>query len=457
MAKNKSKKYEIDMCNGPILKKMLLFSIPLICSGMLQLLFNAVDVVVVGKFAGDNSLAAVGATTSLINLLVNLFMGLSIGANVLVARYFGAKHDDELDETIHTSIGISVFGGILLTIVGIVFAPSFLKMMSTPDNILNLAVVYLRVYFAGMIPMLLYNYGAAILRAIGDTQRPLYYLFASGVINVSFNLLFVIVFHWGVFGVGLATTISQTVSAILVMRCLGKGVGNIKFQWKKVRINKDKLARIMKIGLPAGLQGSLFAISNVIIQSSINGFGEIAVAGSSAAANIEGFIYIAMNAFYQANISFTSQNYGAGKYDRINKILYNALGCVTVLGLVMGISCYFAGPHLLAIYTDSPAVIEAGMIRFTYIALPYVCCGIMEVIVGTMRGLGYVIAPMVVTLLGACVLRLIWIGTVFQIDRFHTIGMLYIIYPISWVITIAANIVILVRMRKKLNEKWNMK
>ena len=452
MTKEKTKKYEIDMCNGPVLKKMLFFSVPLICSGVLQLLFNAVDVVVVGRFAGDNSLAAVGATTSLINLLVNLFVGLSIGANVLVARFYGAKQQVELDETVHTSIMLSILGGIILTIIGVTFAPIFLKWMATPANILGLASTYLRVYFLGMIPMLVYNYGAAILRAVGDTQRPLYYLITAGVINVTLNLVFVIVFHWGVFGVGLATTISQIVSAILVVKCLIKGTGSIKLVPKELKIHKDKLVRIMKIGIPAGLQGVLFSISNVIIQSSINSFGEIVVAGNSAAANIEGFIYVAMNSIYQATISFTSQNYGAGKYDRINKILFNGLGIVTIIGLAMGIGCYLAGPQLLAIYTDSPAVIAEGMIRFSYIALPYVLCGIMEVFVGSMRGMGYVMAPMIVSLIGACVLRLIWIGTIFQVDRFHTIGMLYLIYPISWVVTTIAHIVTYIVIRKKMGK-----
>ena len=452
MTKEKTKKYEIDMCNGPVLKKMLFFSVPLICSGVLQLLFNAVDVVVVGRFAGDNSLAAVGATTSLINLLVNLFVGLSIGANVLVARFYGAKQQKELDETVHTSIMLSILGGIILTIIGVAFAPIFLKWMATPANILGLASTYLRVYFLGMIPMLVYNYGAAILRAVGDTQRPLYYLITAGVINVTLNLVFVIVFHWGVFGVGLATTISQIVSAILVVKCLIKGTGSIKLVPKELKIHKDKLVRIMKIGIPAGLQGVLFSISNVIIQSSINSFGEIVVAGNSAAANIEGFIYVAMNSIYQATISFTSQNYGAGRYDRINKILFNGLGIVTIIGLAMGIGCYLAGPQLLAIYTDSPAVIAEGMIRFSYIALPYVLCGIMEVFVGSMRGMGYVMAPMIVSLIGACVLRLIWIGTIFQVDRFHTIGMLYLIYPISWVVTTIAHIVTYIVIRKKMGK-----
>ncbi len=454
MTDNKlKKKYEIDMCNGPILKKLMIFTVPLIFSSILQLLFNAFDVIVVGKFAGDNSLAAVGATTSLINLLVNLFVGLSIGANVLVARYYGAKQQNDLDETVHTAIMISIVGGLFLTIVGFAFAPMFLRWMATPENILKLSVTYLRAYFLGMIPMLLYNYGAAILRAVGDTKRPLYYLTIAGFVNITLNLFFVIVLHMDVLGVGLATTLSQVVSAILVMKCLVKGEGAIKLDFKKLHAYKDKLLRIMQIGIPAGVQGMLFAVSNVIIQSSINSFGEIVVAGNSAAANIEGFIYASMNAVYQANISFTSQNYGAGKKERINKILFNALGFVTVIGLALGVACYFAGPQLLSIYTDSPAVIEAGMVRFSYIALPYVLCGIMEVFVGSMRGLGYVMAPMIVSLLGACGIRLLWIGTVFQMEQFHTIGMLYIIYPISWIITTIAHIVSYIMIKRKIDKK----
>lgn len=447
------KKYEMDMCNGPILKKMLLFAIPLICSSILQLLFNAADIIVVGRFAGDNSLAAVGATSSLINLLVNLFIGLSIGANVLVARYYGAKQQRELDETVHTAIAISIAGGILLTIIGVIFAPTFLGWMQTPGEVLNLAVIYLRTYFVGMIPMLVYNYGAAILRATGDTQRPLYYLIIAGILNVSLNLFFVIVLHWGVFGVGLATTISQTVSAILVIRCLMQGEGAIHLELKHLRVSRDKLLRILQIGLPAGFQGMLLSLSNVIIQSSINSFGEVVVAGNSAASNIEGFIYASMNAFYQANISFTSQNMGAGKYERINKILLSALGCVIVVGVVMGSACYLFGPTLLTIYTGNQAVKEAGMVRFSYIALPYALCGIMEVIVGSLRGMGYVVAPMIVSLIGACGLRLAWIATVFQMERFHRIEMLYITYPISWAITIIAHLITFIIVRRKIGKK----
>lgn len=454
MIKVKSKKkYEIDMCEGPILKKMLMFTIPLIFSGMLQLLFNAADIIVVGRFAGDESLAAVGSTSALVNLLVNLFVGLSVGANVLIARYYGAKQQKELDETVHTAISLSLVGGVLLTIVGVIFAPTFLGWMQTPDNIISLASIYLRVYFCGMIPMLVYNYGAAMLRAVGDTQRPMYFLVIAGVINVVLNLIFVIVFHWGVFGVGLATTISQIVSAILVVRCLMKGEGSIHLELRKLHIYEDKLLRILQIGIPTGVQGMLFSVSNVIIQSSVNSFGDIVVAGNSAAGNIEGFIYTAMNSVYQANLSFTSQNIGAGKNERINKILYTALACVTVIGITLSLGAYSIGPTLLSFYTTSEAVVAAGMTRFKYVMVPYVLCGIMEVFVGSLRGMGYVMAPMIVSLLGACGLRLLMIATIFQIPQFHTMDMLYSTYPISWFVTILAHMVTFIIVRRKLNKK----
>lgn len=454
MSRTKAKKYEIDMCNGPILKKMLVFAIPLVCSGVLQLLFNAADVIVVGQFAGDNSLAAVGSTTSLVNLFTNLFIGLSIGVNVLVARYFGAKRERELSDTVHTAIAISLLSGVILAILGIVFSPMILKLMSTPKNVLPLATVYLRVYFVGMPALMLYNFGAAILRAIGDTKRPLYFLIIAGVINVVFNLLFVIVFKLDVFGVALATTISQVVSAYFVLRCLMKETGGIHVDIKKLSIKKSIILNILQIGLPAGLQSTLFSLSNVLIQSSINGFGEIVVAGNSAAANLEGFVYVGMNAFYQANISFTSQNIGAGKINRLNRLLFCGQACVIVVGLILGVSCYMAGPQLLLLYTDSPAVVAEGMIRFSYVALPYVLCGIMEVMVGSLRGMGYAVFPMLVSLIGSCGLRILWLQTVFKMEHFHTVETVYIIYPISWIITTLAHIVTYVIVYRKIVKKY---
>ena len=454
MSRNGKKKYEIDMCNGPILKKMLLFAVPLMLSSILQLLFNAADIVVVGRFAGDDSLAAVGSTSSLINLLTNLFIGLSVGANVLVARYFGAKKEEELKETVHTAMTLSIIGGVVLTVIGIIGAPVILGWMQTPPEVLSLAVVYLRIYFVGMTAMMVYNFGSSILRAIGDTKRPLYFLTIAGVVNVVLNLFFVIALHWGVFGVGLATTISQVISAAFVLRCLMKEQGGIRLDLKCLGVNKGKLLQIMQIGIPAGFQGMLFSLSNVVIQSSVNTFGATVVAGNSAASNIEGFVYVGMNAFYQAAISFMGQNVGAGKYNRVNKILISAETCVIAVGLFFGnLVVLFAKP-LLGIYTDSAAVVDAGIVRLGIICTTYCLCGMMDVMVGALRGLGYSIAPMIVSLLGACAFRLLWIATIFQIDRFHTIETVYISYPISWTLTFLAHVITFLIVRRWLKKRW---
>lgn len=453
MAKDGSKKYGIDMCNGPILMKMLMFTLPLICSSVLQLLFNAADVIVVGRFAGDNSLAAVGSTGSLSNLFVNFFMGLSVSANVLVARYYGAKHERDLSKTVHSSIAISLISGIILAILGIALSPTLLRMMQTPEKILPLATVYLRIYFVGMPAMMLYNFGAAILRAIGDTKRPLYFLIIAGVVNVTFNLFFVIVLKWDVFGVGLATTISQIISAALVLRCLMKDETGIRVELKKIRVYKDKLLKILQLGLPAGLQSTLFSVSNVIIQSSINGFGEVVVAGNAAANNIEGFIYAAMNALYQASITFTSQNVGAGKYKRIHRIMFIAQACVITVGLVFGVGSYLGGPVLLRLYTTSNDVVKAGMVRLGIVGLTYVLCGVMEVVVGSLRGMGYAVFPMIVSLVGSCLLRIVWLQTIFKVDRFHNIETVYIIYPITWIITTTAHYIMYFVVTRKFSKK----
>jgi len=454
MADNGKKKYEIDMCNGPILKKMLIFALPLMLSSILQLLFNAADIVVVGRFAGDDSLAAVGSTSSLINLLTNLFIGLSVGANVLVARYFGAKKEEELSETVHTAMTLSLIGGAVLTVIGVVGAPVILEWMQSPPEVFGLAVIYLRVYFAGITATMIYNFGSSILRAIGDTKRPLYYLSIAGVVNVVLNLIFVIVFHWGVFGVGIATVISQVISATLVVRCLLKEQGGIRLDLRRLGIRKGKLLQIMQIGLPAGFQGMLFSLSNVVIQSSVNSFGATVVAGNSAASNIEGFVYVGMNAFYQAAISFMGQNVGAGKYKRVNKILLSAQACVIVIGLALSMLVLAFDEPLLSLYTDSPVVVQAGILRLKYICATYFLCGMMDVMVGALRGLGYSIAPMIVSLLGACAFRLLWIATVFQIDRFHTIETVYMSYPISWTVTFLAHLVTFIIVRRKLSKRW---
>ena len=453
MAKEKSRKFEIDMCNGPILKKMLLFALPLMFSSILQLLFNAVDVIVVGRFVGDNALAAVGSNSSLIHLFVNFFVGLSIGVNVLVSNFYGAKQERHLSETVHTAMAISIASGVVLAVIGAIFSPMILRLMQSPEEVLPLASVYLRVYFIGMPVVMVYNFGAAILRAIGDTRRPLYYLIIAGILNVTLNLFFVVVLHWSVFGVALATVISQVVSAVLILRCLVKETGGIHLDFKKIRFDKDKMRKILQIGLPSGIQSILFSLSNVLIQSAVNSFGATVVAGNSAAANIEGFVYVAMNAFYQANISFTGQNMGAGKFHRLNRILLTAEGCVVIVGLSAGGACYITGPTLLTLYTSSPDVIAAGMIRLSYICSIYVLCGIMEVLVGSLRGMEYAVVPMIVSLIGTCGLRILWLQTIFSMERFHNIEMVYIVYPISWVVTIVAHAVSYVFVRKRIVKK----
>lgn len=448
-----TKKYQIDMVNGPILKKMLLFTIPLMCSSMLQLLFNAADIVVVGRFAGDNSLAAVGSNTALINLMTNVFLGLSVGGNVLAARDYGAGNDEELSKTVHTAMLLGMVSGLILTVVGVIFAPQLLELMQTPENILPLAALYLRIYFLGMTAMMIYNFGSALLRSVGDTKRPLYYLMTAGVINVILNLIFVIALEMDVAGVGLATVISQCISAFLVVRCMMREQGGIRLIPGKLRIHREKLIQIMCVGLPAGFQGAVFALSNVVIQSSVNIFGEIVVAGNSAAMNLEGFVYVAMNAFHQAAISFTSQNVGAGKRERIGKILFTAEGCVIVTGVVLGWLMYGFGRPLLHIYSGSAEVIEAGMVRMAIILLTYALCGMMDVVVGVLRGMGYSLGPMIISLVGACGLRLVWIATVFQIPQFHRISTVYLSYPITWTITFLAQLCLYVHAQKKLKGK----
>ena len=440
------KSYEINMCEGPILGKVLIFSIPLMLSGILQLLFNAADVIVVGRFAGSQSLAAVGSTSALINLLINVFMGFSVGVNVLVARYYGGRKERDVSETVHTAVTLSLVCGLILVAVGLALTRPLLELMGTPDDVIDKAVLYMQIYFIGMPANMLYNFGSAILRAVGDTKRPLYYLSAAGVVNVILNLISVIIFHMDVAGVALATIISQAISAVCVLRCLMRHESCLKIRLGELKIHKEKLMGIVKVGLPAGMQGAIFSISNVLIQSSVNSFGSIAMAGNTAAQNIEGFIYNAMVAVYQANLSFTSQNYGAGKFSRINRIMFICIGVVSVVGFSIGVLAYGAGTSLLSIYSSDPEVIAYGMTRLQIIGLTYFTCGIMDTMVGSIRGIGYSVLPMLVSLTGACLFRIIF--TIFQWS--HTLLTLYISYPASWVLTATAHIVCFFLIRKKL-------
>lgn len=448
-----AKSYSLDMCNGSILPKLLKFALPLMCSSVLQLLFNAADIVVVGQFCGDNSLAAVGSTSSLINLLTNLFIGLSVGANVLVARYFGAKEEKRLHDVVHTSIAISLVSGIILTVFGVIFTKQILIWMQTPTEVLGLATTYLRIYFLGMTVVMIYNFCSSILRAVGDTKRPLYYLLAAGVINVLLNLFFVAVCDMDVAGVGYATVISQCISAVLIVRCLMKEKEAYKLILKDIRFHGKYLLKILQIGLPAGIQGTIFSLSNVVIQSSINSFGAVVMAGNAASANIEGIVFVSMSAFHQAAVAFISQNVGAGKFGRINKIALQCLVCVTVTGLVLGNLAVFFGEPLLGIFSSKPEVIQAGVERLAIICIPYALFGIMDVMVGILRGLGYSVAPMIVSLIGVCGLRLVWIFTIFQIPAFHTTQMLYFSYPVSWVLTFAAHLITFMIVRRRFPKK----
>lgn len=443
-------RYNMDMSTGSILKKMIIFAIPLMCSSVLQLLFNAADTVVVGKFAGDNSLAAVGSNGALINLMINLFIGLSVGTNVLIGKAVGAKDKEHTGKIVHTSMVIAVIAGIFLMIFGIIFAESILELMDAPAEVLPLAALYLKIYFIGLPLLMIYNFGSAILRAVGDTRRPLYYLTISGVVNVIFNLLFVIKFKMDVAGVAWATVISEAISAICIVACLMKEQSDIRLRIRELGIDVDSLIRILRIGIPAGIQTSLFSLSNVIIQSSINSFGASVVAGSAAAQNIEGFTYVSMNACHQATLTFTSQNVGAGRYDRVGKILRDGLILVTIIGLLMGNLEVLFGHQLLGIYTDSSQVIAKGFERMSIICVSHFLCGFMDVMVGAIRGLGYSVLPMIVSLIGACGLRIIWLKTFFNWEMFHTTKNIYITYPVSWFITIIAHVVCYLIIRKRM-------
>ena len=448
--------YEMDMCRGPLAGKILMFSLPLIFSGILQLLFNAADLVVVGKFAGDISdqaLAAVGSTGSVTNLIVGAFIGLSTGVNVLVAQLYGAGEHQKLSKAVHTAITLAFICGVVLVGVGLLVARPLLVWMDTPTDVIDLSELYMRIIFYGMPANMLYNFGSAILRSIGDTKRPLYFLLIAGSLNVVLNLVFVICFHMNVAGVALATVISQVLSAVLILICLSRMDGPCKLSWRHLGINGEATLKIARVGLPAGLQGCIFSISNVLIQSSINSFGSLAMAGSTAAANIEGFIYIAMNAVYQAALSFTSQNFGAKQYKRINKVFAVCAMLVTAVGLLLGLLAILLKHPLLSLYTDDPVVADFGVFRMDVIVTTYFFCGLMEVCTGVMRGIGYSILPMCVSLAGACGLRIVWIYTLFAAD--HTMTMLYLSYPVSWAITTLVHFLCFLVARRKL-PKENM-
>lgn len=426
-----------SMLEGTLLPSIILYTIPIILTSVLQLLFNAADLVVVGRFCGSLSVAAVGATTSLTNLLVNFFIGLSVGAGVTVAHALGGKEDDWVHRTVHTALPMALACGAVVTILGVSLSESFLQMMGTPEDILPLSGLYMKIYFAGITFTMVYNFCAAILRAAGDTRGPLIYLTFAGVVNVVLNVIFVTVFDMNVAGVALATTISQGISAVLVLRALMKRSDACRLELKKMRFYGMQVAKIVRIGLPAGVQSALFGISNVMIQSSVNSFGAVFVSGNAAAMNIEGFLYVSLNAFHQTAVNFIGQNAGARRYDRISKIFGICSACVVTLGIALGAAMWSAGPKLLSLYiTDSPEAIGYGMIRMTYMALPYFLCGLMDVSTGALRGLGVSFIPMLISVLGVCGIRILWIATIFQLPGFHTPQCLYLSYIVSWTVTL---------------------
>lgn len=430
----------IDMCSGPLLGKLLRFSVPLMLSGILQLLFNAADIVVVGQFDSSDAMAAVGSTSSLNNLIVNLFLGLSAGGSVVVAQYFGMKSRQDVEETVHTAILLGFISGLVLVAAGMFLAEPMLVLMGTTQDVIDQSVLYMRIVFAGMPAMMVYDFGAGILRAVGDTRRPLVYLFCGGVVNVAFNLFFVIVCHLGVAGVAIGTVMSQCIAAFLTVRCLMKTEDCYGIRLRELRIVKHKLLRILRVGVPTGIQGAMFSISNVVIQSSINSFdSSIIVAGNTASGNIEGFVYTAMNAFYQASLTFTSQNVGAHQTRRILPVLGWSLLCVTVVGVATGVLAVLFGPQLLGIYSPDEEVIAYGLERLRLICLTYFLCGTMDVVTGSIRGLGPSVTPAVISLLGVCGLRIVWIYTVFAAHR--SLMVLYLSYPVSWLITLVVNII----------------
>jgi len=427
----------IDMVNGPLFSSILRYSVPIMLTSVLQLLFNAADLVVVGRYCGSIYMAAVSATSSIINLIINLFIGLSVGAGVAVAHGLGGQKNEEVHRTVHTTIPTALAAGIVLTITGITFAEDFLIMMSTPASVLPHSATYMRIYFGGMVFSMLYNFSASILRAAGDTKSPLIFLSISGVVNVVLNFIFVTVFHMNVDGVALATIISQALSAVLVTITLMRRTDACKLSLLKIRFYKSQLLKIIRIGLPAGIQGCLFSISNVVIQSSINSFNSDAImSGNGAALNIEGFIYVIQNSFHQAAVNFVGQNVGAHRFDRVKKVLFSCMGFVTVFSLIVGGAVWVFGEPLLSIYiTDSPEAIAEGMVRLTHLAVPYFLCGLMDVVVGAIRGLGASVVPMLISILGVCGIRILWVYTIFQIPQYHTMPCLLSSYTISWTIT----------------------
>ncbi len=443
----KTSKYEIDMCNGSIMDKLISFSLPLMLSSILQLMFNAVDIIVVGRFSSSQALAAVGSTTALINIFTNLFIGISLGANVLAARYFAAGRDKEMSEAVHTAITLALISGVIMAFVGVGMSRTALSLMATPTDVIDLSAVYMRIYFMGMPFFMLYNYGAAILRAVGDTKRPLVFLIAAGLTNVALDLLLVIVIPLGVAGVAIGTVASQMISCILVLRCLYKSEGSYQLRFSRLMIRWVYLKRIFQVGIPAGIQSTVINFSNALLQSSVNSFGSTAMAGYTAANNILGFLYAAVNAVTQACMSFTSQNYSVGKQKRMDRVLLDCMLLSAGVSVVLGVGAYVFGSQILRIYTTETEVIQCGLEILSITTVPYFLCGIMDLIPGALRGMGHSAVPMILSVIGTVGTRIVWIYGFFPQHR--SLHFLFISYPGSWIITIAMQAVCFWFVRKK--------
>ena len=449
--KQKKNRYEIDMCNGSVMDKLISFSIPLMLSGILQLLFNAVDIIVVGRFTGSHALAAVGSTTALINVFTNLFIGVSLGANVLAARFYASGQEREMSETVHTAITFALLSGMVMVFVGLLFSRGALELMDTPQDVIDQSTLYMRIYFAGMPFFMVYNYGAAILRAVGDTKRPLLFLIIAGVTNALLNLFLVIVMHLGVAGVAIATVIAQMISCILVLRCLYKTDSCYQLRFSKLMLKWRYLKQIFQVGIPAGIQSTVINFSNVLLQSSVNSFGSIAMAGYTAANNIFGFLFASVNSITQACMSFTSQNYGVGKWKRMDKVLRNCILLSVIVSLVLGGGSYLFGPELLKIYTSDQAVIQCGMEILLYTTVTYFMCGLMDLFPGALRGMGYSSVPMLLSVVGTVGTRVAWIFWVFPNHR--ALDVLFISYPASWLVTIILQVICYYFVRREVKNK----
>ena len=449
----KNNKYEIDMCNGTLMDKLISFSLPLMLSGILQLLFNAVDIIVVGRFTGSQALAAVGSTTALVNIFTNLFIGISLGANVLAARFYASGKEKEMSETVHTSITLALISGLVMALAGVLLARFALNLMGTPNDVIDQSVLYMRIYFLGMPFFMLYNYGAAILRAVGDTKRPLFFLVISGMTNAVLNLVLVIVFHMGVAGVAIGTIVSQLISSILVLRCLYTSNTSYRLYFSKLGIKTQYLKQIFQVGIPAGIQSTVINLSNALLQSSVNSFGSVAMAGYTAANNIFGFLYMSVNAVTQSCMSFTSQNYGVKKLKRMDRVLLDCMILSVGVTLTLGCGAYFFGPELLKIYTSDADVIRCGVEVLAFTTVPYFCCGIMDLLPGALRGMGYSGVPMILSIIGTVGTRIVWIFGLFPAHR--SLSFLFSSYPVSWILTILMQAVCFCFVRKHVHQSMN--